>query len=429
MRTFPISELKNLICTAEGSEFLSALYGIADLSAQRERYLRALDAFAARFGERSAMLVTAPGRSELSGNHTDHQQGCVLAASLSVDTLCVVSPREDTLITVLSEGFGETVLDVCDVTPDPAEAGTTAALIRGMAAGVGPMGVIVSGFDAYVTSDVPAGGGFSSSASFEVLMGSVFCALDGFPLSPLTIAKLGQKAENVWFGKPCGLMDQCACALGGVAMLDFANPSDPKAESVPFDFGEYGYVLAAVSVGSSHADLTDEYAAIPAEMGMVAKEFGWHVLRFVERKEYEERRTELAEKLPARALQRAEHFFDENERVPRMVAALKAGDVETYRREMLASGNSSRYLLQNIVPDSHPEEHRLADALDLSAELLDGVGAWRVHGGGFGGSLQALMPEEKWESYRETMDERYGAGAAVRLRIRPVGSAVFPVQE
>ena len=429
MHTFPISELKNQLCSAEGSEFLTALYGSADLSAQRERYLAALDAFSARFGERDVLMISAPGRTELSGNHTDHQQGCVLAASLSVDTLCVASPREDTQVTVLSEGFGETVLDLSDVTPDPAEAGTTAALIRGMAAGVAPLGVIVTGFDAYITSNVPAGGGFSSSASFEVLMGSLFCTLDSFPLPPLTIAKLGQKAENVWFGKPCGLMDQCACALGGVAMLDFANPSDPKAESVPFDFGEYGYVLAAVSVGSSHADLTDEYASIPAEMGMVAKEFGWHVLRFVDRSEFEAQRDALAAKLPERALLRAEHFFDDNERVPRMVADLRAGDVEAYRREMLASGNSSREHLQNIIPDSHPEERRLADALDKSAELLGERGAWRVHGGGFGGSLQALMPVELWEGYRAAMDELCGAGAAQQLRIRPVGCAVFPAQE
>ena len=426
MRTFSISELKQQLSSPAGDKFLSTLYGAKESREQRERYLAALAAFEGRFGDRQALIVSAPGRTELAGNHTDHQHGCVLCAALTVDTLCVVSPREDTAVTILSEGYGETELDLADVTPEAAEAGSTAALVRGMAAGVAPFGVMVCGFDAYVTSGIPAGGGFSSSASFEVLMGAVFCALGDETLPPLTVAKLGQRTENVWFGKPCGLMDQSACALGGVVMLDFRDPTNPGAETVNFDFGDHGWALAAVSVGSSHADLTEEYAAIPGEMGLVAEEFGMKVLRFVDREEFEQRRGELAEKLPPRALLRAEHYFDENERVSRMAEALRRGDVETYRREMLASGRSSRERLQNIIPDSHPEERRLAEALDRSAELLGEEGAWRVHGGGFGGSIQALMPMEKWEGYRAAMNAVYGAGAAQLLHIRPCGAAVFP---
>ena len=421
----PLSAMRERIASAEGTAFITSLYGSEELELQRKRYLAALDAFEARFGERDVIVLSAPGRTELSGNHTDHQHGRVLAASLSLDTLCVCAKRDDYRVNLVSEGHRDTVLELEDLTPDEKEYGRSTALVRGMAAGIAPYGIPLSGFDAYTTSRVPSGGGFSSSAAFEVLLGTLFCALADDSLPPMEIAKLGQLAENVWFGKPCGLMDQCACALGGVSALDFTDPSNPVAESIPFDFGEHGYALCAVSVGSSHADLTADYAAIPGEMGMVAEEFGLKVLRFVDREEFEARLSELEAKLPPRAILRAKHYFDENERVPRMVEALRKGDVETYRREMLASGESSCHQLQNIVPDSKPDELALARALEKSAELLGDKGAWRVHGGGFGGSMQALMPAELFEDYRSAMDALFGQGATQLLRVRAKGAVIF----
>ena len=425
MNYTPLSVMRERISSWSGTAFLTSLYGADELELQRSRYLGALAAFEQRFGQRDVLLLSAPGRTELSGNHTDHQHGRVLAASLTLDTLCVCAKRDDYRVNLVSEGHRDTVLDLEDLTPELTEYGRSSALVRGMAAGVASFGIPLYGFDAYTTSRVPSGGGFSSSAAFEVLLGTLFCALGDDSLPAMEIAKLGQRAENVWFGKPCGLMDQCACALGGVAALDFADPGNPVASSIPFDFEAHGYALCAVSVGSSHADLTADYAAIPGEMGMVAQEFGMNVLRFVEREEFEAKLPQLEAKLPPRAILRAKHFFDENERVPRMVAALERGDVESYRAEMMASGESSYHQLQNVVPDAKPDELALAEALAKSAELLGDRGAWRVHGGGFGGSMQALMPVELFEGYRKAMDALFGEGATKLLRIRSRGAVIF----
>ena len=425
MNFTPLSVMRERISSSEGSAFLASLYGADELELQRSRYLGALAAFEQRFGRRDVLLLSAPGRTELSGNHTDHQHGQVLAASLTLDTLCICARRDDYHVNLVSEGHRDTVLELEDLTPELTEYGRSSALVRGMAAGVSSFGIPLSGFDAYTTSRIPSGGGFSSSAAFEILLGTLFCALGDDSLPAMEIAKLGQRAENVWFGKPCGLMDQCACALGGVAALDFTDPANPVASSIPFDFEQHGYALCAVSVGSSHADLTADYAAIPGEMGMVAREFGMNVLRFVEREEFEARLPQLAAKLPPRAILRARHFFDENERVPRMVAALERGDVESYRMEMMASGESSYRQLQNIVPDARPDELSLAHALEKSAELLGDRGAWRVHGGGFGGSMQALMPIELFEDYRRAMDALFGEGATRLLRVRAKGAVIF----
>ncbi len=417
--------MKARLASHMGSAFLLSLYGEEELEQQRRRYLAALDAFEARFGARDVLILSAPGRTELAGNHTDHQHGRVMAASLTLDILCIASPREDDHVTLLSEGHGETVLELDDLTPAESERGSTTALIRGMAAGVVSFCVPLTGFDAYVTGTLPSGCGFSSSAAFALLMGTLFCALAGDELPATEIAKLAQRAENLWFGKPCGLMDQYACALGGVAELDLVNPSSPKLSSLSFDFEAHGYVLCAVTVGSSHGDLTADYAAIPAEMGMVAEEFGMKVLRFVDREEFEEKLPELGAKLPERAILRARHFFEENARVPRMAEALARGDMETYRREMLASGESSRYQLQNIVPSGRPQEQALARALDKSAELLGQRGAWRVHGGGFGGSIQALMPSELFPAYSRAMDGLFGVGSTRLLRVRQQGCIIY----
>ena len=427
MKTYSITELEHKISSGEADGFFRRLYG--DAEQPRIRYRALLSAFRERFGERQAFFVSAPGRTELSGNHTDHQHGCVLCAALTVDTLCLLSPRQDEGVCVLSEGYGETTLCLSSLAMLASEQGSTAALIRGMAAEMAAHGIPVTGFDACVCSDVPAGGGFSSSASFEILMGAVFCALAGRTLPPLELAKSAQRTENRYFGKPCGLMDQSACALGGVSMLDFADPAAPVAETVPFDFKAHGLVLAAVSVGSSHADLTADYAAIPGEMALVAHAFGKEVLRQVDEADFLKRRAELSQTLPRRALLRAEHYYAEEARVPLMEAALRRGDTERYRALMLESGESSRTLLQNIIPDSRPTETRLADALERCRALLGDRGAWRVHGGGFGGSLLALLPRPLWDEFRTAMDAVYGPGATQELTIRNQGAAVWPEQE
>lgn len=425
MQTAPVSAFAARIRSAEGDAFLTALYGEDELELQRQRYLRALAAFEARFGQREVIVLSVPGRTEICGSHTDHQQGRVLAGSITLDTLCVASPRDDLQVNLVSEGHRDTVLELEDLTPEESEQGRASALVRGVAAGIASSGIPLWGFDAYTTSRIPSGGGFSSSAAFEVLLGTLFCALGDDMLSVPELARIAQQAENVWYGKPCGLMDQYACALGGVAALDFRNLFRPEVEMIDFEFEEHGYALCAVELGASHSDLTADFAAIPAEMGMVAQRFGLRVLRFVEQEEFEEKLPLLERELPARAILRARHFFDENERVLRMAEALRQGDMDACRREMLASGESSRRLLQNIVPDSKPDELALVRALERSAELLGERGAWRVHGGGFGGSMQALLPLDMLEDYRREMDALFGSGAVKQLRIRPRGPVIF----
>ncbi|MBQ2896339.1 MAG: galactokinase [Oscillospiraceae bacterium] len=409
--------LQTAIETGAADDWLAALY------IERERCISLCADFTKHFGAWPEKLFSVPGRTELGGNHTDHQHGRVLCAAITRDTLAAVRRRQDGVIRVVSRGVGEAEISLARLAPRPEERHTMAALLRGVAGALAERGYTLGGFDAYLTSNVPIGSGFSSSAAFSVLLGAVMNELyNGGAASPLTIAKAAQQAERDWYGKPCGLMDQCACALGGVSLLDFLDPTDPAAESLPFDFSEHGFVLAAVKLPDDHADLTADYAAIPADMRAAAKSCGAEVLRYVNREKWENTAATLAE----RVRERAEHFFEENERVPQMAAALRSADMEGYRQLMLASGRSSRHKLKNIVPPSKPEARLLEEGLDLAETLLGERGAWRVHGGGFGGSLLALMPAADWPAFQTAMDARFGIGAAQKLQLRRQGIACWP---
>ena len=412
-----VAHLLNAIRAGEADDWLSALY------IERERCDSLCSKFIGHFGEAPEKLFSVPGRTELAGNHTDHQRGRVLCAAIAADTLAAVRPRADGIVRVVSDGVGEAEIDLASLAPHPAERFTMAALLRGVAGALAEKGWALGGYDAFIRSNVPIGSGFSSSAAFSVLLGAVQSELyNGGSVTPVELAKAAQRAERDWYGKPCGLMDQCACALGGVSVIDFYDPEEPKTESLPFDFGEHGYVLATVKIPDDHADLTADYAAIPADMRLAAKSCGVDYLRYVNQENWEKAAPALQSDVRARA----EHFFAENERVPQMAEALRSGDMEGYRQRMLASGESSRYKLRNIVPASRPEARLLEEGLDLAETLLGERGAWRVHGGGFGGSLLALMPKEDWPAFQRAMDARFGQGAARELQLRRQGIACWP---
>ena len=404
---------------------LAGLYGSDALNAQKERYQSALAEFALRYGEdREVTLFSVPGRSELSGNHTDHNHGRVIAASVDLDVIAVASPRTDRVIRIKSEGHDEDVVDPAIFSaPDPAFYGNSSALVAGMANGFCKLGLAIGGFDAYTTSNVPTGSGLSSSAAFEDLVGTILNHFynDG-KVDFVTIAKLSQKAENAYFGKPCGLMDQVACAAGGIVTIDFCDPADPAIERIPFDFTAAGYRLCIVNTGGNHADLTPDYAAVPAEMKAVANCFGKSVLREVPESDFMDALPKLREKVGDRAILRAQHFFAENRRVEEQVNALKEGRLQDFLRLVLASGRSSFCYLQNIYTNQNVAEQGLSLALSLAETILsDTEAAWRVHGGGFAGTIQAFVPERMIPVFRKTMDDLFGAGHCMVLSIRKEG--------
>ena len=403
---------------------LGALYG-DNSGAVITRYLSLAREFDAAFGPAEGAFVSAPGRTELAGNHTDHQNGIVLCAAVTLDDAALASGSDDDTVIIHSRGFGEIRLTLDDLSPRPEERGTAAGLVRGVAAQLKAGGIAVGGLRAVVDSQVPVGGGFSSSAAFEVLVGEMFSRLyNGNRVDPITLAQAGQAAEREYFGKPSGLMDQTASACGGITMIDFADPAAPRVERIDFDFRRHGFVLCAVDAGTSHADLTDDYAAIPADMKAAAEILGAELLRYADpaRMEDDEVRQELERRLSPRAIARAQHFFEENDRVPRMAEALRRDDMDEYIRLMNESGASSREKLGNVIPALHPERTEMALALDRAEALLRGRGAWRIHGGGFAGSIQCLMPEEDFPAFAAKMDGYYGAGACFELHVRPCGA-------
>ncbi len=383
--------------------------------------------FTAHFGRAAQYLFSAPGRTELGGNHTDHQLGRVLAAAVSVDTVAAVAENGENLIRVLSEGYPlcEISLDALAVRPE--EYGSTAALIRGMAAGIAARGCAVPGFDAYVTSRVLPGSGLSSSAAFEVLIGTVINHLSACGLTPLQVAQLGQYAENVYFGKPCGLMDQAASSIGGVITIDFADQAAPQVEHLSLDLAQYGYALCIIDSGADHADLTDEYAAIPGELGVVSRVFGKEHLRQVPEADFYARLSEVRRIAGDRAVLRAVHIYEDNRRVTAQVAALKAGDFDRFLALVRQSGRSSWTLLQNVVPAGYTTHQELAVALTLAEKLLGGRGACRVHGGGFAGTIQAFVPLDMLDAFKDHMELYLGAGSCAVLNIRPEGGVLLEV--
>ena len=373
------------------------------------------------FGRQAQYLFSAPGRTEIGGNHTDHQLGRVLAGAVSLETVAAVAENGGNVVRVLSEGYPLCEIDLDDLSIRPEEFGTTAALIRGVAAGTG----LRKGFDACVSSTVLPGSGLSSSAAFEVLLGTVASHLSGAGLNAVEIAQLGQRVENEYFGKPCGLMDQMASSVGGVITIDFADPGRPLVEPLDFDFAACGHALCIVDSGADHADLTDEYAAIPREMKAVAAVFGKQVLRQVEATDFYARLPEVREAAGDRAALRAMHFFDENRRVGEQVAALRAGDFERFLALVNESGNSSWLYLQNVTPTGATQHQELAAALARARHLLVGRGACRVHGGGFAGTIQAFVPLDLLERFRRGMEAVLGEGSCHVLSIRPEGGILL----
>ncbi len=418
-----------LIAALQGGEFdarLTYIYGAAALPAQKARYTAAVRSFESLYGkDREAALYSVAGRSELSGNHTDHNLGCVIAASIDLDIIAVASPTESGVIRVKSEGFDEDVVDINTYTA-PVESlfGTSASLIAGMAAGFCEKGYAVGGFDAYTTSSVLKGSGISSSAAFEDMIGNILSHIynDG-KVDNVEIAKLAQYAENRFFGKPCGLMDQMACAVGGIIAIDFADPASPIIEKCSFDISAAGYNLCIVNTGGNHADLTDDYASVPAEMKAVAAHFGKKVLREVDENDLIAAIRTLRETVGDRAILRALHFFAENRRVATQKQALLNGDLDAFFANVVASGRSSYCYLQNVYTCKNLSEQGLSLALCLAERTLAGKrAAWRVHGGGFAGTIQAFVPTEDVPTFRAAMDGAFGEGRCMVLRIRPVGA-------
>ena len=407
-------------------EKLSLLYGADKVCDARARYVGAIENFCALYGsDRELNLFSVAGRSELSGNHTDHNKGCVVAASISLDIIAVASPTDDGVIRVKSEGFDEDVVTIADYTaPIKEKFGSSESIIAGMCAGLTANGHSVGGFVAYTTSNVLKGSGLSSSAAFEDMIGTIESHLynDG-KVDNVEIAKLSQWAENNFFGKPCGLMDQVACAVGGIVAIDFADTKNPVISPISFDITGAGYNLCIVNTGGNHADLTDDYASVPAEMKAVAAYFGKEVLRQTDEAEVIAAIPALREKLGDRAIMRALHFFEENRRVAKQKAALESGDLDAFFENVKASGRSSFCYLQNVYTNKNLTEQGLSLALCLAERILGNKrAAWRVHGGGFAGTIQAFVPSESVSEFKSAMDACFGNGACIVLNIRPVGA-------
>ncbi len=420
------AELKSALLGGKFDERFAYIYGAGAVDAQKARYAAAIDAFASIYGaDREVALYSVAGRSELSGNHTDHNHGCVIAASIDLDIIAVASPNAESVIRVKSEGFPEDVVNFEEFsTPREDRFGHSDALIAGMVAGFKKDGYKAGGFDAYTTSNVLKGSGISSSAAFEDMIGNILSHIynDG-KVDNVEIAKLAQYAENQFFGKPCGLMDQVACAVGGIVAIDFADPSKPIIEKVDFDITAAGYNLCIVNTGGNHADLTDDYASIPAEMKSVAAHFGKSYLREVDEDTLIAAIPALRETVGDRAILRSLHFMEENRRVASQKAALLAGDLDGFFDGVISSGRSSFCYLQNVYTSKNLREQGLSLALCLADKTLKGKkAAWRVHGGGFAGTIQAFVPTEAVEEFRKVMDGAFGEGRCMVLRIRPVGA-------
>lgn len=381
--------------------------------------------FERQYGRAAEYIFSAPGRTELGGNHTDHQHGLVLAAAVTLDTKAAAAENNDGCIRVMSEGYAPVTVRLNELEMQPEERNTTAALVRGVAAGFVRRGYGVRGFDAYVVSDVLPGSGLSSSAAFEVLIGTVINALSGGALSPAEIARIGQYAENEYFGKPSGLMDQTASAVGGIVAIDFADPGAPVITPVEFDFAECGYALCIIDSGADHAELTEEYSAITNELKAVCRVFGKEHLREVDEHEFYARIAEVRRAAGDRAALRAAHVFNENKRCAVETAALGNGDFERFLQLVTESGRSSWMYLQNVIPTGSTARQELAFALLLCERLLGGRGAFRVHGGGFAGTVQAFVPVDMLENFRAGIDAVLGAGSCHVLSIRREGGCMM----
>ena len=414
-------ELKKLFADGQYDELLMDIYlDDAKIEYQKARYVKAIEKFEELFSENDVEIYSAPGRSEISGNHTDHQHGEVLAASINLDAIAIV--KKNDIIRVVSDDYDMVTISLDDIAKKDEEEGTTTSLIKGVLAGLKDRGNEIGGFDAYITSDVLIGAGLSSSAAFETIIGTIVSGLyNDMKVSAVDIAIIGQYAENVYFGKPCGLMDQMACSVGSLVHIDFADKANPIIEPVSFDFAKYGYSLCITDTKGSHADLTHEYAAVPAEMRAAAAVLGKEVLHGTTLADLLEKADEIREKAGDRAYLRAIHFVTENIRVQNAVAALRAEDFDGFLKMIKASGDSSYKYLQNVYTNQDVQHQNVSVALAVSDAILGDNGVCRVHGGGFAGTIQAFVKNEAVKEYKETLDKVFGEGACAVLKIRKYG--------
>ncbi len=395
---------------------------LSQLNCSEKRFNELNAMFEKRFGRRPSRWFSAPGRSEICGNHTDHNRGKVMAAAVDLDVIAAVEPTDDGIVTVKSVGHEENRVDINELSVSESEKNTSTALVRGVLAGFKARGYKIGGFNAYTHSDVLKGSGLSSSAAFEVLIGTVLSGLyNGGEVSPVEIAKTAQFAENAYFGKPSGLMDQMASSVGGFTKIDFEDPEKPIIEAVPLDLSAHGLSLCIIDTKGSHADLTPDYAAIPAEMKAAAAFFGKECLRKVSKGEIVANIPVLRKSVGDRAVLRALHFADENLRVDELADAIKREDIGAFLSVIDRSGESSYKYLQNVYSCSSPDEQGVSLAIYLAKSLLDGEGAARVHGGGFAGTVQAFVPKHRLESFISGMESVFGEGSCHVLNVRPFG--------
>ena len=390
----------------------------------------ALDAgFAAAFEGSPARYFSAPGRTEIGGNHTDHQRGRVLAAAVNLDTVAAVRVNGTNIIRIQSKGYPMSVVDLDNLTPVESEINSTPALIRGVAARFVQLGCKVEGFDAYCESTVLPGSGLSSSAAYEVLIGTIInCLFFDKKLSAIEIAQVGQYAENVFFGKPCGLMDQIASSVGAMVFIDFKDPQAPVVEKIDFDFASAEHALCIIDTGADHADLTDEYAAVPGELKALCNILGEGELRSISKMDFYSNIQRLRKEVGDRAVLRAIHIYDENQRVKLQKKALQAGDFASFLSYVTESGLSSWRHLQNVIPAGRKEKQEVAFALTIAEKLLNGRGACRVHGGGFAGTIQAFVPNDLLEYFKNGIESVLGEGSCYVLSIRPQGGVEMEVE-
>jgi len=401
------------------------LYGTNQsiLDKQAKRYNSLVDKFNNAFGKKDIMLFSSPGRTEIGGNHTDHNYGRVLAGAVNMDNIAVAAKNNTNTVSILSSGYDKFEVDLSDLAPNKAENFTSASIVRGISSRMKELGFTTGGFDCCIDSGVPVGSGLSSSASFEVLIGAIISHLfNNGKLEAVQNAIIGQYAENVYFGKPCGLMDQTACAVGGLVTIDFKDPSNPIVKKVNFDFVATGFSLVITDTGGNHADLNDEYASIPVDMKAVAAELGAKVLRQVTLEQVMDITPKIREKVGDRAILRAIHFQQDNQRVVEQVAALEKNDFKAFLGMVIDSGFSSYMYNQNIYPVNNIKEQGVSLALALSDIVLKGHGAWRVHGGGFAGTIQAFVPSNLLDKYIATLEHVFGKGACHNLFIRQKGA-------
>jgi len=416
-----LADIKKKIDNGDLDKSFNLLYG--ENKASSLRYKIACDAFKDIFGERENIrLFSAPGRTEIGGNHTDHQHGCIVAGSVDMDVIAVVSANNEGIIRIKSEGYNMDTVDLKDIDVKNEEKGRSSAIIRGVAAAFAKNGYKVGGFDAYTTSKVLKGSGLSSSAAFEVLVANILNNIyNNRAVDTTDIAKYSQFSERKYFGKPCGLLDQMASSTGGFIYVDFNNPSDPIIEKLDYDLSKSGYRLCVVDTGGNHANLTQDYADITIECKKVSEMLGVEFLRDGDVNKFNKDMGEIRRQCGDRAVMRAFHFFNEQERVENQRCALKNGDFATFLKNVNKSGDSSYKYLQNLYSNSSVSEQGLSLAIAVTEKFLNGDGACRVHGGGFAGTIQAYIPEKRFEEYNNMIEAIFGEGSCIPLRIRPIG--------